>query len=57
VLVDGRHASSSLNIRSCRGEDCDSDTIWFKLNIDREYQGIKIYMVQDKGSMSLDNKG
>jgi hypothetical protein len=28
--VDGRHASSTLNARSCRGEDCDSDTIWDK---------------------------
>jgi hypothetical protein len=51
-LVDGRHASSIMDVKVV---DWDSDHQLDRIDIDRKYQSTKIYMVQGKGSMTLEN--
>jgi hypothetical protein len=51
-LPDGRHASSIMDIKVV---DCDSDHQLDRIDIDRKYQCTKIYMMQGKGSMTLEN--
>jgi hypothetical protein len=35
--------------------DCDSDHQLDRIDTDKKYQSTKIYMVQGKGSMTLEN--
>ena len=53
-LIDGRHVSSIMDVKSCRGADCDLDThlVWIKYL--QKISKTKIYMVQDKGSVILE---
>jgi hypothetical protein len=53
VMVDGRHASSIMVVRSCTLQTVTWITKQFKLSINRTYRSTKIHMVQDKGSMML----
>jgi hypothetical protein len=51
-LVDGRYASSIIDVKVV---DCDPDHQLDRIDIGRKYQSTKIYMVQGKGSMTLEN--
>jgi superfamily II DNA helicase RecQ len=66
VLVDGRNEPSIMDIRSCRGADCDWDHHLVRINIDRKYQSTKhththgvrlrkydVKMLQDKETMRI----
>jgi len=54
VLVDGRHVSSIIDVKICRGAVCDLDNqlVWIKYL--QKISKTKIYMLQDKGSMKLE---
>ena len=37
-MIDSGHATDILDVKSCRGADCDSDHYIVKINIDNGYQ-------------------
>jgi hypothetical protein len=53
VVVDGRHVTSIMDVRTCRGEDCDLDHHLVQIKYQQHYQSAKIHTVEDKGSMML----
>jgi hypothetical protein len=38
VMIDSRHATDILDVKSCRVADCDMIVIWLKLNVDNGYR-------------------
>jgi hypothetical protein len=52
IRLVGRYASSIIDVKVV---DCDPDNRLDRIDIGRKYQSTKIYMVQGKGSMTLEN--